>query len=65
MTAKFPATILNYFKVNMSFVPCGIVSSMSVGNVVFIQKGIQTTHCYKAADNIAQCRLRLSLVSRE
>lgn len=62
VTAKFPATKLNQLlKLTLSFVPYGIVSSMSVGYLVVIQKGIQTTHCYKAADNITQCRLRLIL----
>lgn len=65
MTAKFPATILIYLLKLMSFVPCGIASSMSVGYLVFIQKDIQTAHCYKAAVNIAQCRMRLILDSRE
>ena len=36
-------------EVNMNFAPGRIVSSMSAGYLVVIQKGMQTAPCYKAA----------------
>ena len=43
----------------MSFAPPRIVSSMSVGYLVVIQKDIQMHIVTKQQDNVAQGRLRL------
>lgn len=43
----------------MSFAPCRIVSSVSVGYLVVIQKAYRLHIITKQQDNVAQGRLRL------